>query len=277
MQPADMPTEDAMTIGAFSRRSRLSLKALRMYDEMELLRPAWVDPSNGYRYYVASQVDRARLIGHLRQLDMPLETIAHVLDLAPNAAADKIRCYWQDVERTMEDRRWLVHFVTGRLSEGETTMYTIETREVPEQTVISQQRHVLADSLPAFIDEAMTNLYALAGPSVDPTGSPFVIYHGQVNMDSDGPVEVCVPVAGDVSADSATTVRTEPAHREAYTRITKSQVEFPRILEAYQAVETWADEQDRSIADSPREVYFVDWTSIGAQDPACDIAFPIAD
>ena len=36
-------TDQLMTIGAFSRRSRLSLKALRLYDELELLRPASVD------------------------------------------------------------------------------------------------------------------------------------------------------------------------------------------------------------------------------------------
>ncbi len=277
MQPIDISDEDQMTIGAFARRSRLSLKALRIYDEMGLLRPAWVDPSNGYRYYVESQVQRARLIGHLRQLEMPLGTIANVLDLTPSSAAEEIHRYWRDVERELTEKRWLVDFVTGRLTEGGRHMYTIETRDVPEQTVISQQRHVLADSLPAFIDEAMTHLYGLAGPSADPAGSPFVIYRGQVNMDSDGPVEVCIPVTSDVSPDSETTVRTEPAHREAYTRITKSQVEFPRILEAYDAVESWADEADRTIADSPREVYFVDWASVGDDDPACDIAFPIAE
>ena len=276
MQPKDISEHERMTIGAFARRSRLSLKALRIYDEMGLLRPAWVDPGNGYRYYVESQVQRARLIGHLRQLEMPLGTIANVLDLTPSSAAEEIHRYWREVERELEEKRWLVQFVTSRLTEGGRHMYPIETRDVPEQTVISQQRHVLANSLPAFIDEAMTHLYGLAGPSANPAGAPFVIYHGEVNLDSDGPVEVCVPVTGSVSPDSGTTIRTEPAHREAYTRITKHQVAFPRILEAYEAVESWADEKDRKIADSPREVYFVDWTSVGDDDPACDIAFPIA-
>ena len=68
---ADTP-ERLLPIGAFSRRSRLSLKALRLHDEIGLLRPAVVDRSSGYRYYDESQVGVARLIGLLRRLEMPL-------------------------------------------------------------------------------------------------------------------------------------------------------------------------------------------------------------
>jgi hypothetical protein len=44
-------TERLMTIGALARESRLSLKALRLYHELGLLRPAEVDDATGYRYY----------------------------------------------------------------------------------------------------------------------------------------------------------------------------------------------------------------------------------
>lgn len=262
-----------MTIGAFARRTRLSLKALRLYDEMGLLIPRHVDPDNRYRYYVDGQVARARLIGHLRQLEMPLATIATVIDLPPDAAAKAIESFWKDEEERMNDKRWLVEFLTSRLNDEGADMYTIATRSIPEQTVLSQQRHVLADALPQFIGEAMTNLFETAGDSVN--GSPFVVYHGQVNMDSDGPVEVCVPVSNAVTPAEDVSLRTEPAHREAYTRITKAQVVYPRILEAYEAVEDWATAQEASIIDSPREVYFVDWDTVGDDEPACDIAFPI--
>jgi PPM family protein phosphatase len=52
-------TDQLMTIGAFSHRSRLSLKALRLYDELELLRPASVDEWTSYRYYREDQLERA--------------------------------------------------------------------------------------------------------------------------------------------------------------------------------------------------------------------------
>ena len=40
-----------LTIGEFARESRLSPKALRLYDQLGLLRPCRVDEWTGYRYY----------------------------------------------------------------------------------------------------------------------------------------------------------------------------------------------------------------------------------
>jgi len=51
-------TVDEMSIGEFARRSRLSPKALRLYDELGLLAPARVDDSSGYRFYDAGQLER---------------------------------------------------------------------------------------------------------------------------------------------------------------------------------------------------------------------------
>lgn len=68
-----------MTTGEFSRRSQLSIKALRLYDQLGLLLPAAVDGHNGYRGYDESQLFTARLIVLLRSLDMPLQEVARVV------------------------------------------------------------------------------------------------------------------------------------------------------------------------------------------------------
>ena len=68
-----------MTIGEFSRRSQLSLKALRLYERLGLLRPVAVDQRNGYRRYHESQLYTARLIVMLRLLDMPLPEVGRVV------------------------------------------------------------------------------------------------------------------------------------------------------------------------------------------------------
>jgi effector-binding domain-containing protein len=102
----------------------------------------------------------------------------------------------------------------------------------------------------------------------------FVVYHGEVNEDSDGPVEVCVPV-GPANGDTAAATRREPAHREAYVRITKAQVEYPQILSAYDAVAEWIGSHGHNVAGSPREVYFADWDAAGPTEEVCDIAFPM--
>lgn len=71
--------DDLMTIGAFARRTGLSVSALRFYAGQRLLMPAEVDRTNGYRRYAEAQVPDAMLVRDLRRLDMPLREIAQAL------------------------------------------------------------------------------------------------------------------------------------------------------------------------------------------------------
>ncbi len=70
---------EEISIGEFARRSRLSVKALRLYDELGVLTPARVDRNSGYRYYDVVQLDDARIVAVLRQLDLPLLAIKELL------------------------------------------------------------------------------------------------------------------------------------------------------------------------------------------------------
>ncbi|MFI7149507.1 MerR family transcriptional regulator [Nonomuraea sp. NPDC050022] len=71
--------DDLLPIGQFARLTRLSVKQLRHYDEIGLLRPACVDTATGYRYYRAAQARTAMSIGLLRSLDVPLPVVGQVL------------------------------------------------------------------------------------------------------------------------------------------------------------------------------------------------------
>ena len=62
-----------LSIGRFAEATGLTVKALRHYDEIGLLRPAHVDPDNGYRYYDAAQIESAVVIRRLRALELPLD------------------------------------------------------------------------------------------------------------------------------------------------------------------------------------------------------------
>jgi DNA-binding transcriptional MerR regulator len=75
-----------MPIGGLARLSRLTVKALRLYDAEGLLVPEWVDPDSGYRYYRAEQVRTATTIALLRSLGVPLSAIRDVLE-APDEGA----------------------------------------------------------------------------------------------------------------------------------------------------------------------------------------------
>jgi hypothetical protein len=146
---------------------------------------------------------------------------------------------------------------------------------VLEQLVVTEQRHVQVEHLPAWIGAAMGRLMKSARRYGGPAGNPFVVYYGEVNEDSDGPAEACVPVdpAQEVSAEAA--MRREPAHREAYIRLRKAQVAFPQILFAYDSVTAWVALQGLAAAGAPREIYFADFVSAGPGVEVCDVAVPI--
>ncbi|MGW0800868.1 MerR family transcriptional regulator [Streptomyces sp. NPDC002692] len=105
-----------LTIGAFAKASRLSPKALRLYDELGLLTPARVDPVTGYRLYAPEQLEQARLVAWLRRLGMPLARIQRVCTLDAAAAAQEVRAFWVQVEADTAARRDLATFLIDHLS-----------------------------------------------------------------------------------------------------------------------------------------------------------------
>lgn len=264
-----------LNIGVFARRSRLSMKALRLYDRLGLLPPAKVDSGNGYRWYRESQLDTARLVVMLRRLDMPLAEVAEVVSMPDELGASRLAAYWEGVERRFAGQRELAAYLQGKLLGKEGTMGIFEVRErsVPEQVVLTEQRHTLVDQLSCWIGMAMPRLMSSAGRD---HGNPFVVYYGVVDEDNDGPVEICVPVDPSMAGAADLATRREPAHREVYVRLRKAQVEFPQIFSAYDCVASWISTHGLVVDGSPREVYFADYGSAAPDDEVCDVAYPIA-
>lgn len=115
---------ELLTIGEFARASRLSAKALRLYDDLGLLRPAVVDPGNGYRLYAPEQLDRARLVAWLRRIGMPLAEIRTVVELPGPRAAEAVHTYWRRVEADTTARRRLAADLVEYLSGKDNAMST---------------------------------------------------------------------------------------------------------------------------------------------------------
>ncbi|MFC5060588.1 MerR family transcriptional regulator [Actinomycetospora atypica] len=97
-----------MTTGGFAAAAGLTPKALRLYDELGLLRPAAVDASSGYRSYDRDQLGRARRIAALRRVGMPLARIGVLADLPDDEAAADLTAWWRQVEHDTARRRELV-------------------------------------------------------------------------------------------------------------------------------------------------------------------------
>ena len=86
-------------IGSFARLGGVSAKQLRAYDALGLFRPAWVDPSSGYRFYSPAQLPELRRIVGLRQLGLSLEEIGGL------AAGGDLRAALRDRQEELERER----------------------------------------------------------------------------------------------------------------------------------------------------------------------------
>jgi DNA-binding transcriptional MerR regulator len=102
----------SLSIGRLARASGLSVKAIRYYERMGLLAPHEVDPSTGYRRYIASQVETARTIRRLRELNVPLARIRTILDAADPAAT---RRELEEHLGQVESESWRLQRIVHRL------------------------------------------------------------------------------------------------------------------------------------------------------------------
>lgn len=266
-----------------AHRSRLTARALRLYDRDGLLSPAQVDAWTGYRRYHVDQVQPARLIGMLRGIDMSLAEIRRLLadlEVDPERALARLERYLVEVDAQHRNRQLLGSHIQSVLSEENASMFQIQTRHVPAQRVMSIQRRVRNDpdsptsETDAFVAEAKAAFRGHLGAAV-PTGSFTLIFHGRVDAENDGPLEAILGCPPDVQPNAVIGVRTEPAHDEAYTTITKAQWEFPAILAAYDAVAASEEAVARPGSLSCREVYLTEPEDVGESDLICDIAFPL--
>ncbi len=270
-----------LSIGMFARRSRLSVKALRLYEASGLLVPAEVNPASGYRRYRESQLTRARLIVMMRRAGIPLAQVAELTTTPGPAAAQLLTAYWADAESRFAVQRELVDrlrlSLLSGVSSGAGYECDIKQRDVPEQVVLVEKRSLRVTELKKWLPDVMRRLATLAaGQYGGLSGDPYAIFHGEVNEDSDGPVEACIPVPAPPPDGHQT--RTEPAHRVAYVTITRAQLEFPQILSAFDAVADWIAAAGLCQAGPPREIYprGVDVGAAAPGDPVCQIAFPVS-
>jgi DNA-binding transcriptional MerR regulator len=282
---------EEMSIGEFAWRSRLSPKALRLYDGLGLLSPARVDQLSGYRYYEGAQLDQARLIATLRQVGVPLTTVKELLALDPADMAKQLTEFWREAETRHAGQRELVTALVDRLTGRSTVMYEVSTREMPQRSLLCLKRNVDETGLWALGKEFMALMRDQRLPRIDGReGAVFSIYWGVVSADSDGPVEWCRPVpAAEAEALAAQvpelTLRVEPAHREAYVDLGPYGQASPAWWQlADEALRSWAEAQGidpKRLSLTPEDLgvritYLASRPVTEASVPDCDFAVPFA-
>ena len=190
-----------LTIGDFSRMTHLSVKALRHYHDMGVLEPAAVDPFTGYRSYDTSQVGSAQVIRRLRDLGMPLDSIAAVL-AAPDLEARnrEIAAHLTRMERQLEQTQTSVAALRALLT-GPAVRPAIELRAIAAVTALAVRAVVDAAELNAWGSEAFDALAAaLSATGLTAAGPYGGLFHGDFFELERSEVTAFVPVAARAAA-----------------------------------------------------------------------------
>lgn len=185
-----------MTIGDFSRATRLTAKTLRFYHRVGLLEPVRVDPTNGYRLYSAGQIGDAQVIRHFRALDMPVQVIQEVLQ-APTVTDrnELITAHLGRLEAQLAETRAAVAGLQGLLAPPHGPL-PVTHRSVPALPALVIRDTIDLADLGDWYTAASRELAALAErPDLRPTGPRGGIWATELFLDERGEAALFLPLA----------------------------------------------------------------------------------
>jgi DNA-binding transcriptional MerR regulator len=189
-------------IGDFSQLARISVRTLRLYDELDLLKPAQVDRLTGYRQYDASQLPRLNRILALKDLGFSLEQIAQLLreDMPAERLRGMMLMKRADVERELEENQARLSRVEARLrqieNEGNLSPYDVTLKEVPSMKIASTKSTVpTLDEVIGARQGMFKNIYNwLEKNRIEPGKPELAFYPDQEYVEQDIQLETAVPL-----------------------------------------------------------------------------------
>ncbi|MBN2547941.1 MAG: GyrI-like domain-containing protein [Anaerolineales bacterium] len=264
-------------IGDFSKLAQVSVKTLRHYGKLGLLRPSWIDRFTGYRYYTADQLPRLNRILALKDLGFSLEQIQHLLreDLPAAELRGMMRMKQGDLERQIQAEQSRLERVEERLrqieQEGALPSYEVVLKSVPAQAVIGVRQ-----VLPGFrhIQQLIAELRAsLRASSLNADAAPYLaIYYDAEYRDQGLDVEAAAPLTRPVTVTQGALAHDLPAVESMACAI--HQGPYERLPEAYSALMTWVETHGYRMAGPNRDVY-LQGPEAGAAAQVTEVQFPV--
>jgi len=261
-------------IGDFSRLSQVSVKALRFYDEVGLLKPTYVDRDTGYRYYSATLLPRLNRILAFKELGFSLEEISRLME--GDLPVDRVREWLQnrrvEIARRIEREReqlyevesWLAHIERA----GRAPDYEVTVKWVPPRMVASMR-----DSLSSYAEA--DDLFDELHSHLKHRGAPLergAVWHTCANQQRSIDCEAILFLREPAQANGRMQVYELPGFSVACVIHQGSDETCER---AYRAARSWIKSHGYAIAGPNRELY---WQGDVAQDDesgVTEIQYPI--
>ncbi|HET9906511.1 MAG TPA: MerR family transcriptional regulator [Anaerolineales bacterium] len=244
-------------IGEFSQLSRVSVRMLRHYDQLGLLKPSRTDTFTNYRYYSADQLPRLNRILALRDLGFSLEQIGNMLDedLSAEQLTGMLKLKRAEIEQQMQVEQLRMARLEARISQmnGQTDpgQYDVVVREIEPQLVATYRELAPDDDRIQYMFEELEAYVTQFNARADKP--PMSIYHDPEYREENIDAEVVVPLKSAIPG-------TDVFHVLEMARIPKAACvvhtgEYATIYQAYNALLRWIEANGYRMKGPIREVY----------------------
>jgi effector-binding domain-containing protein len=205
---------------------------------------------------------------------MPLATIGKVLASEPEDAAKLVAEYERSFSARVVGAHRAIRDVLSGLRNKEAAMpYEVAVKELDPQLMVSKTSRTRITELEETMASSLSSLREFAArQSGEITGRPVGIYHGPINEEADGPIEVCLPVSGAFSPTGDIVVRELEGGNAAQASVHGDECKFPAILKAYDAAVDWIAQHGYESAGPPMEL----WPDEPGQMERITVVWPFA-
>jgi DNA-binding transcriptional MerR regulator len=191
-----------LSIGDFSQLGQVTIRTLRLYDELGLLKPARVDETTGYRYYSADQLSRLNRIVVLKGMGFSLEQITQLLhdDLSVDRLRGMFVMKQAEIERDIQENKRRLERVAARFrqieQEGQLPDQEVILKRIEPQTIISARQVVpTRNDLPFYRRALFNAVYqCIKNTKLTTSGLELVIHHNTDYVEEDIDIEAAIVI-----------------------------------------------------------------------------------
>ena len=263
-------------IGMFSKLGRVTIKTLRYYDEVGLLRPAHVDEENGYRYYTTDQLFRLNRVVSLRQMGFSIQEIADIIDGRNiSAILGQRKAELTAEHQIITDQLFRLECYISEQKEGQKMDYQAVIKEIPACTVFSAKTMLPNYAALGEIMPAIGEKVGSANPGLKCVEPDYCFnqYLDEEYREEDINVEICQAVTcrgkdvdGIIFKDIPAVTVVSVLHQGPYDN----------LREAYAYALQWAEQNGYRVVDYVRESYIDGvWNKKDVRDWLTEIQVPV--
>ncbi len=244
-----------MPIGRFSDACRLSVKALRYYDDVGLLKPAFVDPDTGYRYYGTAQARDAVLIAMLRSLDMPLATIRSLLHAESDSLRRLLEAERNRVVSEVSRQQQVLNSIERIAREGDLIPYNIGVRVEPDYRLATMNCKTNAERMVEDSSKLMYRVFDQLARSGTEQHEPCMCINQPMDRTGNIVVHAGVGFGTEETLDERIEVLDVPGGPVAWLVHVGA---YEELGIAYHALSAWVQERGHEQRAALREIYLND-------------------